>query len=127
MSSEVIDLDYAFKTLSPDIDETVEQELGPNGPGVLKIGSLLKNEFRLELIEEMNDENRVHWWDAGGNFANKRDVKVIQNHDVFALKLSAGRQEPIRDVPKMHSLAKSTEKLVRSLSRYYPSLNDWLF
>ncbi len=75
--------------------------LGPDGPGVAKFSNILSHETKNQLLEEMGDASRVHWWDAGESYVNARNIKIIQNHDVFALKLSAGDQELVDRVPAM--------------------------
>lgn len=99
--------------------------LGPDGPGVAKFSNILSHEVRSQLLGEMEDNTRVHWWDAGESYVNARNIKIIQNHDVFALKLSAGDQELVDRVPAMKKLANGTERFIRSLSNVFPSLVDW--
>lgn len=106
------------------IDDVVEQ-IGPGGPGVINLRGILNNEFILELVSEYEDESMVHWWDAGSTYANNRSVKIVQNHDVFALKLSAGDQGPVNNVPSMSRLAASTEWLINHLSIGFPNLSGW--
>lgn len=125
MSFSEFSTDSVFRDISPETYTDLEQSLGPDGLGVCRLGSILKDEFRLQLIDEMNDPTRVRWWDAGDVYVNHRGVKIVQNHDVYALKLSAGNQGPIDDVPSMTRLTNDTQSFVQSLSSVFPSLDGW--
>jgi len=59
------------------------------------------------------------------SYINNRGVAVEQNHDVFALKLSAGDQAPIRAVPKSAKIKNEIEELIRGLDGTYSGLRSW--
>lgn len=99
--------------------------LGKQGCGAVALKSLLDEDFRKELMEEIEDPDKVIWRDAGETYTNDRGVLVEQNHDVFALKLSRGDQSQRVWVPKMDQLHVATQSLVRSVGDLYPSLVKW--
>lgn len=105
--------------------ERMEHALSLEGPGVLRVEGALNEDFRQDLLTEIGDPNRVVLTDAGHTYINARGVEVVQNHTVFALKLSAGDPAPIQNVPHMRLLAAETEALIRSLHEPYPSLATW--
>lgn len=103
----------------------IEHGLSFDGPGVVRLQGVLNEGFRRDLVEEIADDNRVHWRDAGGTYTNNRGIEIIQNHDVFALKLSLGDPAPIAEVPRMRQLAAEAEQFVQSLGEQYNSLSGW--
>lgn len=122
--SELISSDSCIQ-VNPDSLIAVDSYLGPRSRGVFRIPGFIRDEFILELMAEMDDDRLVPWEDSGDSYANNRGVKIVQNHDVFALKLSAGDRAPIERVPAMSRLAVGTEVFIRSLSSEYPSLINW--
>ena len=103
----------------------IEHGLSFEGPGVARISGVLDEPFRQRLLTEINDESIVHWRDAGGTYTNARGLEIIQNHDVFALKLSDGDPAPVEAAPLMRQMAGQTEQFVQSLGASYPSLAAW--
>ncbi|MCA9309011.1 hypothetical protein KC973_01415 [Candidatus Saccharibacteria bacterium] len=103
----------------------VEHALGKDGPGAVRLPDVLDTDFLNDLVAELHDDSCVKWRDAGDTYVNGRGVQVVQNHDVFALKLSAGDQSYTEQVPLMNQLMCETEDFVQSLSDRYPSLDGW--
>lgn len=104
--------------------DRLEHGLGYEGPGVARLQDVLDPVFHERLLEEINNPEIVHWRDAGETYKNNRGAKIVQNHDVFALK-AAGDYEPIWAVPLMTQLAVETEQFIQSLQAQYASLCDW--
>ncbi len=117
--------EYRLRDFNSDELNEIEQELGPDGPGVVRVGNILADDFQDELIEELEDPSRVIWWDSGDNYANGRKVKIIQNHDAFALKLSAGDQSQSLRVPRMLELKEGVQTRINTLGNIFPSLLTW--
>ena len=65
------------------------------------------------------------WWDAGYEYYNNAGVRIVQNHDVFALKLSAGDQSKTEELTAMSSLGRAIQGLIRSLDGDFPTLSNW--
>ena len=110
----------------PDSSLTnLEHGLSYAGPGVARLTEVVSSTFLEQLLDEMNDTNLVQWRDAGDIYLNGRGVRIIQNHDVFALKLSEGDQSYVDRVPHMTQLMRESEQFVRTLGHRYPSLQNW--
>lgn len=103
----------------------LEHNLSHAGCGAAKISSMLNEDFRSKLLDEIVDEIDTKWIDAGDTYYNNRGVEITQNHDVFALKLSRGDQSQRARLPFMDRLAEATQTLTRSLGELYPALIDW--
>lgn len=103
----------------------VEHGLGLEGCGAVALRSVLSEEFRLSLVDEIKNPEAIVWQDAGDTYTNARGVVIEQNHDVFALKLSRGSQKHRKKVPYMDQLNGATQSLVRSLEPEFPSLAAW--
>lgn len=103
----------------------LEHGLSYAGPGVARLSGAVAPHFLDQLLQEMDDPKAVQWRDAGGTYLNGRGVQIVQNHDVFALKLSDGDQTYVDRVPLMTQLMRESEQFVRSLGHRYPALEHW--
>ncbi len=101
----------------------IEQRLGPYGPGVFHIPEALTPQAADELLAEAA---ALKWRDAGEDYYNIRGVHVIQNHEVYALKLLQGDAAFVDALPKMKQLALETEAFIQSLGTHFASLSTWV-
>lgn len=103
----------------------IDKELGPQGIGSFVVRNVL-DPVQLELIQaEVFDPHRVTWRDNHHRFVNRRGLEIVENHSVYALKLSRGDQSYIDRVPHLRALAANIQSLVRSLVKIFPSLDTW--
>jgi hypothetical protein len=103
----------------------IDSALGMGGVGSFVLRNVL-NSDQVEIMQaEILDPHCVQWRDNHDRFFNKRGLEIIENHTVYALKLSRGDQSPVARVPHMRALAANIEKLVRGLSGVFPSLLQW--
>lgn len=103
----------------------IDDALGPKGIGSFVLRNVLDPD-QIELTQaEIFDPHKVAWRDNHDSFTNRRGIEVVENHTVYALKLSDGDQEPVARVPHMRALASNVEKLVRGLSGVFPNLHHW--
>lgn len=116
---------YDMLAIKPEQLEGIGQHLGVDGSGVFNIPEAVDPVAHEALLTEMKDPTRVIWTDAGDEYVNARGVRVVQNHTVFALKLSRGDQAPVENVPQMRQLGRDIEQLVRGLSPLFGSLVEW--
>ena len=101
------------------------RELGANGPGVLPIANFIGG-VALEGIQiESDDPARMPWWNAGSSYYNQRGLLIVQNHDVYALKLDEGDQEPLKRIPHAAMAANSITRFIRGLAPALPRLARW--
>jgi hypothetical protein len=108
------------------------QALGPAGFGAYNFSSAIDSQFLALLQQEIAQQvtTQENWSNPGGAFVNGRQVLVVQNHDVFALKLNGQVPgvdlAPLEQVPLMIALTRAIEALVQSLgSQGLPNLNSW--
>lgn len=104
--------------------DTLEQDLGFEGPGVSKLPGVVSESFLADLLAEAANPDLVQWRDAGGTYVNVNGLTIVQNHEVFALKVQ-GDYEPIWQVPLMAQLGIEAEAFVQSLQPRYESLGTW--
>lgn len=114
-----------FLDITPDKLEGIETRLGRGGAGAFHIPEAITPQAQELLLEEMADPKAVQWWDVHETYTNKRGKVIIQNHDVFALKLSRGDQAPVEAAPRMRQLAQEEEAFIQSLGTIFPSLLGW--
>lgn len=107
---------------SPELAHCV---LGEYGPGVLPIEHFIGGAALEGMQEESENPFRVSWQDAHESYYNQRGLYIVQNHDVYALKLDRGRQGPTKRIPHAVAAMRSVTRFVRSLSSELPSLTDW--
>ena len=85
------------------------------------IGSIL-----LDAIQgELHDPARVAWRDNHDTYVNQRGLTIVQNHDVYALKLSDGDQTPLERIPVIEGTTRKMQRFVRWLAPDFPSLAAW--
>jgi hypothetical protein len=102
----------------------IADQLGPEGPGYARIGSMIPAEVYNEVCAELNDA--LPWQPQYNRYRNQRGITVEQAFDVFAHKYSRGSQEMLTKLPAFHSLGSLvTSRLVEPLSEYFPSLTAW--
>lgn len=106
-----------------DYDKVVH-DLSPFGSSIAIVREALDYNQLFYLHDEIHDPFAVQWRDNHKLSENKRGT-VIQNHDVFALKLSRGDQRKTFRVPRMRRLAANIGELIRGFSGSFPSLSDW--
>lgn len=103
----------------------VDVVLGPSGIGSFVIRNVLDPD-QIEIMQaEIFDPHCVGWRDNHDRYVNDRGLDIIENHDVFALKLSDGDQNVVASVPHMRALAANIQKLGRGLSGVFPNLRNW--
>lgn len=102
-------------------------EFPVGGSGTVIARSILDNDQLALLQEEINDPDRVVWYDNHESFENARGMVVEQNHWVFALKLHIGDPEPVRNVPRMRAVASNIESLLQGddATAIFPNLRQW--
>jgi alkylated DNA repair dioxygenase AlkB len=74
---------------------------------------------------ELQDPERVAWRDAHSTYINKRGLTIVQNHDVYALKLSRGDQSRLDRIPNLAQLYSYMHRYIRHLGRVLPGLAGW--
>ncbi len=104
------------------------EALGPAGFGAYNFSGAINLNFLTQLRQEI--ETRVTWCDPGGSFANVRQVRVDQNHQVFALKLSSEvpKVDPtqLEQVPLMITLTREVQQFVQTFgAQGLPNLTSW--
>lgn len=103
----------------------LEQRLGRFGVGAFHIPGVLDQTSRQTLLNEISDRAAVLWSDVQSEYVNIRGKTIVQNHEVFGLKLSMGDMGYVERVPRMKQLADETQAFVQRLSEAYPILNIW--
>jgi alkylated DNA repair dioxygenase AlkB len=93
--------------------------------GVEIIRGYVGQEELVEVNNEINTPDKVEWLNAHEVYENKRGLKIIQNHDTFALKLNNADETFLDNLPKTKILYIRTENFIRSLNEYFPSLIGW--
>lgn len=114
-----------FLDITPDKLEGIETRLGREGIGAFHIPEAITPQAQELLLTEMTDPTAVQWWDVHETYENLRGKLIVQNHDVFALKLSRGDQRQVEAAPHMHQLAQEQESFIRGLGAIFPSLLGW--
>lgn len=108
-----------------EIEEQLEKFSEPKTDGILHIPDFLSESELENIWEEIDDPVRVKWRDNHSTFENKRGLKVVQNHDVYALKLSDGDHEPLRKIPHLRATKSKITRFVHSLWDHFPTLIAW--
>lgn len=111
--------------ITPEKLHGIEKALGPEGIGTFPIVGALNPEQVQIMQQEIFDPQRVTWHDSHDDYLNERDMRIIQNHNSFALKLLQGDQSMVDNVPAMKALAMNIEEFVRALSAHFPNLASW--
>jgi hypothetical protein len=107
-------------------DPTIaRQELGPDGPGVLPIANFIGGKALEGIQLESDEPERMPWWNAGMSYLNKRGLMIVQNHDVYALKLDLGDQEPLTRIPHAAMAMRSITSFIQGLAPALPRLGLW--
>lgn len=114
-----------FLNITPEKLQGIETRLGRAGAGAFHIPDAITPQAQELLLTEMGDKTAVQWWDVHDEYFNERDKLIIQNHDVFALKLSRGNMEQVEKAPYMHQLAREQQVFIQSLHKFFPSLLGW--
>lgn len=117
---QALDLD-----VTPEKLHGIETALGPNGIGTFPIRSVLDNKQIGIMQREITDSSKVRWHSSHDEYINKRGIKIVQNHDSFALKLLQGDQSQVDNVPAMKALASNIEEFIQALSTHFPNLASW--
>lgn len=108
------------------------QALGPAGFGAYNFSSAIDSQFLALLQQEIAQQvtTQENWSNPGGAFVNGRQVLVVQNHDVFALKLSG--EVPgvdlatLEQVPLMIALTREVQRFVQTFgAQGLPNLTGW--
>jgi len=108
-----------------ELPELVQAMDIARGIGSYKVSGALTDSDVAYMQEEIFDPLKVAWRDNHDRFTNARGIEVIENHDVFALKLLQGDQRWVQRVPRMRQLANGVQQFVRGLSPHFPSLSTW--
>ncbi len=104
--------------------ELARHELGPNSNGVLHLPRFVGGVMLRNMQMEAEDPTRVAWHDNHNTYVNKRGLTIVQNHDVYALKLSEGDQEPLRRIPHLVSAAHRVTSFIQRIDAF-PGLETW--
>ncbi len=94
--------------------------------GAHGIGSyVLHQAICRDYLESLPDLSTIPWRDNHTTFKNKRDLTVIQKHDVYALKLRDGDQSVVAKSDFMRAIAYVIERFVQGLADEFPVLGEW--
>lgn len=115
-----LDLDVTAEKL-----RGIEQSLGQTGLGAFPIHEVLNPDQLALMQQEISDPQRVSWRSGHDDYINQRGMRIIQNHDSFALKLHRGDQAIVNNVPAMKALAQNIEEFIQALSTHFPNLANW--
>ena len=97
----------------------------PGRSGVLRVPEFIGG-LLLEAVQtELSDPSRVAWRDNHSTFVNKRGLTIVQNHDVYALRLTAGDDTKLKRLPAVAAAAHSVRRFVRRLGQSFPVLANW--
>lgn len=108
-----------------EVDQT-EKEAIAECLGVKGIGSYVMDKaVSDEYLASLPDLSIIPWRDNHSTFENKRELTVIQQHDVYALKLLVGDQAVVAQSQFMRDIANEVERFVQGLSSEFPVLSDW--
>jgi hypothetical protein len=106
--------------------EGVVHDLGPNGTGITKISGIISEKALQSVQAELGDQEQVKWRDNRGSHVNARGANIVQNYDVFALKLRVGEQSIREKLPVLMGLVGAIENLVANdLAEYFHVLQTW--
>ncbi len=108
----------------PEKLEGLAGVLGPGGIGTYVVPQVLDASQLYFINREINDSQALPWQDNHEDFQNAR-FTVVQRHDVYALKLSAGDQEPVQRLPRLKALASNIGRMINGLADVFPALADW--
>lgn len=105
--------------------EVTDTLADPNSPGVVRVGQFVGALTLKACQSELHDPTRIVWRDNHSTFVNKRGLTIVQNHDVYALKLSRGDQSPLGRIPSLVSVFHDTRDYIRGLSKFLPNVARW--
>jgi hypothetical protein len=126
LESEITAAKHILKlNIPPEKVADLPHVLGPEGIGTFVIPETLNSGQIAYMQEEIFDPFSVPWRDNHNVFVNKRGLKIIENHDVFALKAKAGDQRWLNRVPRMQALAETIGAVIRSQATHFPALESW--
>lgn len=97
----------------------------PNDIGAEVLKGFASAEEIAAVLGEASDPEKIQWIDSHDNYVNQRGLEITQNHFTFALKLSAGDQSILGDLPATVGLYHRTQRFIRSLDSVFPSLVSW--
>ena len=103
----------------------IEKQLGPEGNGVAVVSDFFHTHELEEVKREIFDPSKVTWRDKHDLYKNKRGLTIVENHEIFALKMSHGDSSYANKIPHAVELASKTRRFITSLSPIFPSLFGW--
>ncbi|MEI9913859.1 MAG: hypothetical protein WDN66_02535 [Candidatus Saccharibacteria bacterium] len=95
------------------------------GRGVIRIPNFVDDKLLFEAQLEVLNPDLMTWRDNHKTFINDAGRTIIQNYDVYSLRLSQGDQSPFERIPNLVGVADNVKKFVRSLGNVFPALVDW--
>lgn len=99
--------------------------IDPGKDGVVIIKEFTAAANLSDISAELADPERIAWRDNHSTYVNKRGLKIVQNHDTFALKLSDGDQSMTERMPAVMRNARSIQVFIQRLGIIFPSLDNW--
>lgn len=90
--------------------------------GVLHVPGFLSPD---ELTNVHAEADTLPWHDNHSSFINARGLTIVQNHDVYALKLSQGDQRPLDSIPRIAAAGQKVTQLISEMSESIPTLKGW--
>jgi hypothetical protein len=106
-------------------NEELSQLTDPNKMGVLYIEDFLDSRLLEAVRTELSDSPSVVWNDAHDTYRNQRGLTIIQNHDLFALKLGPVEDLSSGTTPSVAVATNRVHDLVDELAESVPSLAGW--
>jgi hypothetical protein len=103
----------------------LEAALGPGGIGTFVVPQVVTEPQLTFINQEINDPHALPWQDNHEDIQNAR-FTVVQRHDVYALKLSAGDQAPVERLPRLRALTNNIGQMIVELSDVFPALIDYV-
>ena len=107
------------------MSSSIEALGDPEEIGALKVPRFVGRRLLSRVQSELNDSHAVAWRDNHKTYVNKRGITIVQNHDVYALKLSAGDQTPLERIPALVTAMMGVSLFVESIADQYPNLSSW--
>lgn len=105
--------------------EAIQELQDSQGFGALRVYDFVEDDLLHDSQQELFDESRVPWRDNHTTYDNDAGRRIIQNYDVYSLRLDQGDQSPLEAMPNTVEISKRVETFVKSLGLILPPLVGW--
>lgn len=97
----------------------------PEGVGAVTLSGFVGPQELAAVQAELWD-GLVAWQDSHAVYTNGRGMEIVQNHNTYALDLTAGNAvEALALTPRIQKLAERVGQHVTGLTDIFPTLQDW--